>query len=241
MPSPSRAVVLVPTYNERENVEPIARAILAAAPRVEVMIIDDNSPDGTGRVADELAATEPRVRVLHRAAKEGLGRAYLAGFRRALDEGYDVIIQMDADFSHDPKYLPEMLARIETADVVVGSRNVEGGGTVNWGVGRQVLSKGGSLYARTILGVPVHDLTSGFKCFRREVLERIDLETVSCSGYAFQIELTWRTLRSGFRVNELPIIFVDRRVGRSKMSWPIFAEAVVKVWGMRLGGWKGAR
>lgn len=228
-----RALVVLPTYNEAENLRPITRAILEATPDVDILVVDDNSPDGTGRLADEIAGREPRVSVLHRPGKQGLGKAYLAGFEVARQAGYELVIEMDADFSHDPKYLPEMIARMERADLVVGSRNIEGGGAINWGVGRQVLSKGGSLYARTILGVPVHDLTTGFKCFRREVLDALELETVTSTGYSFQIELTYRTIRAGFRVEEMPIVFVDRRVGRSKMSRAIFAEALWRVWAMR--------
>jgi dolichol-phosphate mannosyltransferase len=198
-----------------------------------VLIIDDNSPDGTGQLADGIAAREPRVKVLHRAGKEGLGKAYLAGFEWALGHGYDLILEMDADFSHDPKYLPGMLEAARSADLVLGSRNIPGGGTVNWGVGRKIISRGGSFYARTILGIPVRDLTGGFKCFHRKVLESIDLPTVECSGYAFQIELTFRALRRGFRVVEFPIVFVDRRVGQSKMSKRIVLEALGKVWSIR--------
>ena len=231
------ALVCLPTYEERENLAPIVAGILAATPDVDVLVIDDNSPDGTGRLADELAAREPRVHVLHRAGKQGLGRAYLAGFDWALARGYAYVLEMDADFSHDPRYLPVLLGRARTdADLVLGSRYVPGGGTVNWGVGRKLISRGGSLYARTILGVRVRDLTGGFKCFRREVLEAIDLPTVECSGYAFQIELTYRALRRGFRVVEVPIVFADRRVGQSKMSRRIVLEAVRKVWSIRRSG-----
>jgi dolichol-phosphate mannosyltransferase len=238
---PPRALVCLPTYEERENVEPITRAILDAAPEVDVLVIDDNSPDGTGAIADAIAAREPRVHVLHRAGKEGLGKAYLAGFAWGLERGYPLLLEMDADFSHNPRYLPAMLARARDADLVLGSRNVKGGGTLHWGLGRKLLSRGGSLYARTILGVPVRDLTGGFKCFRREVLEAIDLATVQCSGYAFQIELTFRAWRRGFRVVEMPIVFEDRRVGASKMSRRIVLEAVRKVWTIRLGGFGGSR
>jgi len=233
--SPDRlgALVCLPTYDEKENVVPMVEAILAATPHVDVLVIDDNSPDGTGQLADAVAAREPRVKVLHRAGKEGLGKAYLAGFEWALGQGYELILEMDADFSHDPKYLPGMLEAARGADLVLGSRNVPGGGTVNWGLGRKFISRGGSLYARTILGIPVRDLTGGFKCFRRKVLESIDLPTVECSGYAFQIELTFRALRRGFRVVELPIVFVDRRVGQSKMSKRIVLEALRKVWSIR--------
>jgi len=228
-----RALVCLPTYNERDNVGPITAAILDATPEVDVLVIDDGSPDGTGALADAIAVREPRVKVLHRPGKEGLGKAYLAGFAWALARGYALVLEMDADFSHHPKYLPEMLRRARDADLVLGSRNVKGGGTVNWGVGRKLLSRGGSFYARAILGLPVRDLTGGFKCFRREVLEAIDLPSVQCSGYAFQIELTYRAIRKGFRVVELPIVFEDRRVGQSKMSRRIVLEAITKVWSIR--------
>jgi dolichol-phosphate mannosyltransferase len=235
------ALICLPTYNECDNVGPITAAILAATPDVDVLVIDDSSPDGTGALADAIAAREPRVNVLHRPAKEGLGKAYLAGFAWALARGYELVLEMDADFSHDPRYLPGMLRAAGEADLVLGSRNVEGGGTVNWGVGRRLLSRGGSLYARTILGLPVRDLTGGFKCFRREVLEAIDLPSVQCSGYAFQIELTYRALRKGFRVVEVPIVFEDRRVGQSKMSRRIVLEAIAKVWSIRLSRYPGGQ
>jgi dolichol-phosphate mannosyltransferase len=229
------ALVCIPTYNERDNLEPITRAVLAADPRVDILVVDDNSPDGTGKLADELAAKEPRIRVLHREKKQGLGRAYLHAFRVALDAGYTHIIEMDADFSHDPRYLPTLLdTALGGADLVLGSRYVTGGGTVNWGVGRKIISRGGSLYARTILGVGTRDLTGGFKCFHRRVLESIDLEAVKSTGYAFQIELTYRSLKKGFTVKEIPIVFEDRRVGQSKMSRKIFLEALTMVWKLRL-------
>ena len=227
------AVVCLPTYNERDNVERICEAILEATPAVEVLVIDDNSPDGTGEIADRLAGREPRVKVLHRAGKEGLGKAYLAGFAWALEKGYRLVLEMDADFSHDPRYLPEMLRAAAHADLVLGSRYAPGGGTVDWGLGRRLLSRGGSLYARTILGLGVRDLTGGFKCFRREVLLAIDLASVSCTGYAFQIELTYRAVRRGFRVVEVPIVFADRKAGESKMSKRIVLEALRKVWAIR--------
>ncbi len=235
--TPARpALVCLPTYNEAENLGPIVEAILAATPEADVLVIDDDSPDGTGRLADQMAAREPRVKTLHRPGKEGLGKAYLAGFAWALERGYALVLEMDADFSHDPGYLPAMLDKARQVDLVLGSRNVPGGGTVNWGLGRRLLSRGGSLYARLILGLPVRDLTGGFKCFRREVLEAIDLSTVECSGYAFQIELTYRAIRKGFRVAEIPIVFVDRRAGQSKMSRRIVLEAVSKVWSIRFSG-----
>ncbi|MBK7859519.1 MAG: polyprenol monophosphomannose synthase [Archangiaceae bacterium] len=229
------ALVIIPTYNERDNVSAITAAALAADPRLDVLIVDDNSPDGTGQIADELAAKEPRVQVLHRAKKEGLGRAYLHAFAWGLERGYEYLIEMDADFSHDPKYLAPMLNEAEGgADLVIGSRYVDGGGTVNWGPGRKLLSRGGSLYARTILGVPLRDLTAGFQCFRRAVLQAIDLNAVKSSGYAFQIELKYRTLKAGFRVKEIPILFEDRRVGQSKMSRKIFVEGLTMVWKLKL-------
>lgn len=228
------ALVIVPTYNERENLGPITTAILAADPRIDILVCDDNSPDGTGQLADELAAKEPRIKVMHRAKKEGLGRAYLAAFRWALEHKYDFIIEMDADFSHDPKYLPKLIdtARDE-ADVAVGSRYVEGGGTVNWGIGRQIISRGGSMYVRTILGVPLRDTTAGFKCFNRRVLEGINLDEVQSSGYGFQVELSYRALKKGYTIKEIPIVFEDRRVGQSKMSKKIFIEAMRMVWKLR--------
>jgi dolichol-phosphate mannosyltransferase len=231
----NRALVCIPTYNEADNLEPITQAVLKAEPRVDILVVDDNSPDGTGKLADALAAKEPRIRVLHREKKEGLGRAYLAAFRWALAEGYTYIIEMDADFSHDPRYLPGLLDAAEAdADLVLGSRYVTGGGTVNWGIGRKAISRGGSLYARTILGVGINDLTGGFKCFHRRVLESIELDAVKSTGYAFQIELTYRTLKKGFTVREIPIVFEDRRVGQSKMSRKIFLEALTMVWKLRL-------
>ena len=226
-----RACVVLPTYDERENLPEIVPAILAASAMLDVLVVDDNSPDGTGRIADELARHDPRIHVLHRPKKEGLGPAYLAGFAQALGAGYARILEMDADFSHDPARLPALLGA--DADLVLGSRYVPGGSTENWGFGRRMLSRGGSLYARTILGVPVHDLTGGFKCFRRKVLESIDLPSVRTTGYAFQIELTYRTIKRGFQVVEVPITFIDRRVGHSKMTTGIVAEALWKVWQLR--------
>ena len=232
-----KALICLPTYDEKENLGPMVAAVLAAAPQADILVIDDNSPDGTGQLADALAAREPRVQVLHRAGKEGLGKAYLAGFAWALARDYGLVLEMDCDFSHDPRHLPELLAAAEEADLVLGSRYVKGGGTVNWGLGRKLISRGGSLYARTILGLSVRDLTGGFKCFRREVLEGIDLRSVQCTGYAFQIELTYRAARRGFKIREVPITFVDRRVGHSKMSRRIVLEAIRKVWSIRLSGW----
>lgn len=229
----ARAVVLLPTYNEIDNLPRIVPAILDAAP-VDLFILDDNSPDGTGAMADKLAAGNPRIHVVHRANKQGLGAAYLDGFARALAAGYDRILEMDADFSHPPGHLNEMLRLANDYDVVLGSRWVKGGGTRNWPWRRQVISRLGSLYARTILGVSVRDLTGGFKCFRREVLEGIDLSSITTTGYAFQIEMTYRALKRGFKVVETPIIFVEREQGVSKMSRRIVVEAVVKVPKLRL-------
>lgn len=219
-------VVLIPTYNEADNIEGIVRSVLAVAP-VDVMVLDDGSPDGTGHIADRLAAENPRVTVLHRPQKEGLGRAYLAGMQLALDRGYQRICEMDADFSHPPEVLPVLLAAAEHADVALGSRNIPGGGTKNWPMHRRLISRGGSFYARRILGVSTRDLTGGFKVFNRRVLEAIDLPSVRSNRYAFQIEMTYRTLRKGFTVREVPFVFVERASGVSKMSRRIVLEAVV--------------
>jgi dolichol-phosphate mannosyltransferase len=236
----SRVLIVTPTYNERENLETFVARLHEAAPSVDVLVVDDSSPDGTGELADTLAARDPRIRVKHRAGKLGIGTAYIAGFEYALAEGYDIVFEMDTDLSHDPRYVPDFLRAIEGgADVVIGSRNIAGGGVEGWGVGRHVLSKGGSLYSRSILGLRVRDLTSGYKAFTRRALEGIDLRSVRSEGYSFQIELTYRALRRGFRVTEVPIIFVDRRAGQSKMSRRIFAEAVVMVWKLRLDALRG--
>ena len=227
----ARAVVCLPTYNERENLEPIVRALAEVldTSRDRVLVIDDASPDGTGEVADRLAAELAWVSVLHRERKDGLGPAYVAGFRRALAEGAELVLEIDCDFSHDPEDVPRLIAAAKDADLVLGSRYVRGGGTENWGLGRRFVSRGGSLYARLILGVGVRDLTGGFKCFRRAALEAIDLDALAARGYAFQIETTYRVLRAGLRVQEIPIRFVDRRVGESKMTRSIVAEAIWKV------------
>jgi dolichol-phosphate mannosyltransferase len=218
------AVVCLPTYNERENLEAMLRAL--GGKDVHVLVIDDSSPDGTGELADRLAETLDYVSVLHRPEKEGLGPAYLAGFRRALADGAELVLEMDCDFSHDPNDLPRLVAAAADADLVLGSRYVDGGAVDNWGKARRLVSRGGCWYARTVLGVDVRDLTGGFKCFRREVLEAIDLDTVHSQGYAFQVELTYRALSMGFRVKEIPIVFTDRRVGQSKMSRRIVVEAM---------------
>jgi dolichol-phosphate mannosyltransferase len=235
-----RACVCLPTYNERENLEPMLRALAdVLGPDDRVLVIDDNSPDGTGELADRLAAELGFVDVLHRPRKNGLGPAYLAGFRRALDAGAELVLELDCDFSHDPADVPRLLAAAETTDLVLGSRYVPGGGIENWGVIRRAISAGGSLYARLVLGVPIRDLTGGFKCFRRAVLEAISLNDVRSRGYAFQIELTYRAIRKGFRVEEVPIRFVDRAVGGSKMSRAIVLEAIWKVPLLRLAAVRG--
>jgi dolichol-phosphate mannosyltransferase len=227
------ATVCLPTYNERENLEPMLRALAPLS--VRVLVIDDNSPDGTGEIADRLAAELDFVSVLHRPQKEGLGPAYLAGFRHALADGADYVLEVDCDFSHDPADIPRLIAACDDgADLALGSRYVAGGGTANWGIARRIVSWGGSFYARTMLGVRIRDLTGGFKCFRRVVLETVDLDAIESRGYAFQIETTYRALRKGFRVVEVPIRFVDRTEGQSKMSRSIFLEAVWKVPLLRL-------
>lgn len=236
-----RALIVTPTYNERENLAPFLEGVFRWAPRANVLVVDDNSPDGTGRIADEIAARDPRVSVMHRAGKLGLGSAYREAFARGLADGrYDFFFEMDTDLSHDPQYLPQFERALHAgADVVIGSRNIPGGGVEGWGFGRHVLSKGGSLYSRTILGLGVRDLTSGYKAFRRRALEAIELPTVRSEGYSFQIEMTYRLLRKGFRVEEIPIVFVDRRQGASKMSRKIFAEAIGVVWKLRSDALRG--
>ena len=230
------AWLVLPTYNEAENLEPLVAAALANLPdSARVLVVDDNSPDGTGQLADRLAAAEARIEVLHRARKEGLGPAYVAGFRQALDAGASRILEMDSDFSHDPADLGRLLAATETADVAIGSRYVPGGGVENWSALRQGISRGGSAYARLVLGLPIRDLTGGFKCFRREVLEAIDLDAISARGYAFQVEMTYRAAQLGFRVVEVPITFRERRAGASKMSRSIVLEAAWRVPQLRLG------
>ena len=230
-----RILICLPTYNERENLESMVRAIGSLGLEgLEVLVIDDTSPDGTGDIAERLANELPWVHVLHRERKEGLGPAYLAGFRRALELGADFVFEMDCDFSHDPADVPRLTAAAEDADLALGSRYVEGGGTRNWGLVRRFISRGGSLYAQVLLQLGIRDLTGGFKCYRRTVLETIDLDAITSRGYAFQIETTYRTLRAGFRVVEMPIVFADREVGGSKMSRAIVLEAIWKVPILRL-------
>jgi dolichol-phosphate mannosyltransferase len=236
---PGPVWVVVPTYNELDNLEPLVAATRAAlsgcAPDHVLLVVDDNSPDGTGRLADSLAERDPHVQVLHRPRKQGLGQAYVAGFRHALDHGAELVIEMDADFSHEPSYLPELIAAAADADLVLASRYVAGGAVRNWGPVRRLVSRGGCWYARVVLGVGVRDLTGGFKCWRREVLEAIEFESVRSQGYAFQVELTYRALRAGFRVVEVPFTFTERRVGSSKMSRRIVLEAIWMVPLLRFG------
>jgi len=239
---PPSVWLVLPTYDEAENIEPIVAAAGERLPAgARLLIVDDNSPDGTGRIADRLAAGHDRVEVLHREAKQGLGPAYVEGFRRALDGGAELVAQMDADFSHDPADLPRLIEAAAGADLVLGSRYVEGGSVTDWGPVRRLVSRGGSTYARRVLGVGVHDLTGGYKVFRRRALEAIDLDTIASQGYAFQVETTYRAIRAGLRVVELPIAFSDRRVGESKMSGAIVAEAALRVPLMRaFGSGRGA-
>jgi dolichol-phosphate mannosyltransferase len=235
-----RVLVVVPTYNERPNLPLIVPSILEQDPRIEVLVVDDNSPDGTGEIADDLARADPRVHVLHRPEKAGLGTAYLAGFRWALARDYQFIFEMDADFSHDPKFLRDFLAAAESADLVIGSRYNHGVNVVNWPISRLLLSIGANHYARLVTGLPVTDSTGGFKCFRREVLESIDLDRVRSNGYAFQIEMSFRAWKKGFRLVEIPIVFTDRTEGHSKMSKRIVREAIWMVWWLRLRALLGA-
>ena len=227
-------LVVIPTYEERDNLEPIVARVHAAVPTADVLVVDDGSPDGTGELADKLAAQDPRIRVLHRREKSGLGSAYLAGFAEALRGDHQVVVEMDADGSHAPEDLPALLARLDDADVVIGSRYVPGGKVLNWPLHRQWLSRSANLYARLALGVSIRDLTAGYRAYRRQVLEELDLDQVSSQGYCFQVDMTWRAIQAGFRVREVPITFVQRERGSSKMSGAIVAEALVKVtgWGL---------
>jgi dolichol-phosphate mannosyltransferase len=242
-PSSSRAaeiegagsLIVTPTYNERENLPLFVESVLAVVPKAHILVVDDNSPDGTGQLATEMAAKDDRISVLLRPGKLGLGTAYIDAFRSKLDAGYKYFFEMDTDLSHDPAYLPDFLRALQNgADVVAGSRNIPGGGVEGWGLGRHLLSKGGSLYSRMILGVGVRDLTTGYKAFTRRALEAIDVASVRSNGYSFQIEMTYRALKAGLKVVEVPIIFVDRRAGQSKMSRKVFLEAVGVVWKLRL-------
>ena len=230
-----RCLVIVPTYNERENLREIVDRVLEQGPHFNLLVVDDNSPDGTGELADQLAAENPRVSVLHRAGRMGLGTAYIEGFQFGITAGYDYLFEMDADFSHDPSYLPRFLERMgEGYDVVIGSRNIAGGGVRNWPLSRRLLSRGGSLYAGMMLGLTVTDATGGFKCFKRQVLQALDLGAIRSNGYSFQIEVNYRCQQLGFRIGEIPIIFVDRTRGKSKMSRGIILEAVKMTWKLKL-------
>lgn len=230
-----KTLIVIPTYNEIENLEPLIKTVLEKTPStVFVLVVDDGSPDGTGQLADRIsAASQGRVSVLHRSKKLGLGTAYVNGFHWGLERGFEALIEMDADFSHDPKYLPQVLELLKTNDVVIGSRYVEGGGTVNWGIGRKILSRGGSLYARTILGAPIRDFTGGFNAWKAPVLKAVSLETLRSDGYSFQIELKYRAFLKKFKWTEFPIIFADRKVGKSKMNKKIVFEALRRIWSFR--------
>lgn len=229
-----RILVVVPTYNERESLQPVLRRLRSAVPEADVLVADDDSPDGTGKLADELAAADPQLHVLHRTAKEGLGAAYIAGFRWGMERGYDVLIEMDADGSHPPEHLPRLLAALADADLVLGSRWVPGGEVRNWPLQRKLLSRGANTYTRLMLGIPLHDATAGFRAFRRPVLDNLGLDEVASQGYCFQIDLALRAWRRGFRVAEVPITFSEREFGRSKMSREIVTEALLRVttWGL---------
>ena len=230
-----KTLIIIPTYNEYENLRPLLEQIYTYAPASDILIVDDNSPDGTGKLADEIQAENQQVKVMHRTGKLGLGTAYIAGFKYAVEHQYDAAFEMDADFSHDPRYLPDFLREIEYADLVIGSRYVKGGGTPNWSPLRRFISGGGNIFARFMLGIPVHDCTAGFRCYRREVLESIDLDTIESQGYAFQVELAYRVYKHDYKIVETPIIFQDRRVGKSKMSRAIFLEGFTWVIRARFG------
>ncbi len=236
-----KTLIIIPTYNEYDNMRPLLDQIFTYAPASDILIVDDNSPDGTGKLADEISAQNPRMHVMHRAGKLGLGTAYIAGFKYAVEHQYDAAFEMDADFSHDPRYLPDFLRAIESADLVIGSRYVAGGGTPNWSLLRRFISGGGNIFARAMLGLPIHDCTAGYRCYRRQVLESIDLESIESQGYAFQVELAYRVYKRGFKIVETPIIFLDRRVGKSKMSRAIFLEGFTWVVRARLGKTSASR
>jgi dolichol-phosphate mannosyltransferase len=229
-----RALIIFPTYNEKDNIEKIVHAVLPLDARIHVLIVDDNSPAGTGQIADRLAANEPKGKVLHRIKKEGLGKAYIAGFRWAIENGFDYIFEMDADFSHGPEYLRDFLREIQQYDVVIGSRYISGVNVINWPMARLLLSYYANAYTRIVTGPPLRDATGGFKCFRREVLEAINLDEVHGTGYVFQIEMSMRAWKKGFKIKEIPIVFVDRVAGTSKMSKKIMREAIWLVWLLRV-------
>jgi dolichol-phosphate mannosyltransferase len=235
-----RTLVVTPTYNEKDNLPRFVAAVRAGLPEADIMIVDDASPDGTGDLADALASKDASVRVTHRPGKLGLGTAYVEAFTRGVAEGYDRFIEMDADLSHDARYLPQIVDALDAGyDVVIGSRNIPGGGVEGWGFGRHFISKGGSMYSRAILGLGVRDLTSGYKAYTRRALEAIDMPSIHSNGYSFQIEMTYRALRRGMSVKEIPIVFVDRELGKSKMSRKIFLEAVAMVWKLRFDALSG--
>lgn len=231
--STDRVLVIIPTYNEADNIGPITERLLSAVPDVHVLVVDDGSPDGTGEIADKFAAADDRIQVLHRSTKAGLGAAYVAGFRLGLEAGYDVLVEMDADGSHAPEQLPRLLAALAHADLVLGSRWVPGGHVDNWPKSRELISRGGNLYTRIALGIDLKDATGGYRAYRRAVLQTIDLDSVASQGYCFQVDLAWRAIQAGFRVVEVPISFADRQVGESKMSSNIVREALLRVteWG----------
>lgn len=231
-----KSLVVIPTYNEKDNIERLAKAIFDLGQAIDILIVDDNSPDGTGQIADRLSGEDSRIHVLHRPAKLGLGSAYIEGFRFALGQDYDLVFEMDADFSHDPSFIPAFLEQARQCDVVLGSRYIQGVNVINWPMSRLLLSYFANLYTRVITGLPIRDATGGFKCFRREVLESIDLDRVKSDGYSFQIEVTFQCWKKGFRICEIPIIFYERQKGHSKMSKKIVREAVVMVWRLRLMG-----
>lgn len=234
MSKPQRALIIFPTYNEAENIEKIVHAVLPLDPRINVLIVDDSSPDGTGEIADRMVAADSNINVLHRGKKEGLGRAYLAGFKWAIERKYDFIFEMDADFSHGPEYIRDFLKEIQEHDLVLGSRYISGVNVINWPMSRLLLSYFANVYTRIVTGMPFRDATGGFKCFRREVLEALDLDAVTASGYSFQIEMSMRAWKKGFSIKEIPIVFVDRTAGESKMSKKIMREAIWMVWLLRL-------
>ena len=228
-----KTLVIIPTYKERENIERIVPQVLEQDPSIHILVVDDGSPDGTGEIADQMAKSNDRIHVLHRREKGGLGTAYIAGFKYALKEGYDLILEMDCDFSHDPKSLPEFLEAIRDADLVLGSRYISGVNVINWPMSRLLLSYYANVYSRWVTGLPVRDATGGFKCYRREVLQAINLDKVRSNGYSFQIEMSFRAWKKGFKIKEIPIIFVDRKAGQSKMSKKIVREAIWMVWRLR--------
>ena len=235
----SKTLVVIPTYNEKQNIEIILERVLGAGPDIEVVVVDDNSPDRTADLVTAAAANNPRLHLIKREGKQGLGTAYIAGFKYALKAGATLVMQMDADLSHDPRYIPDMLEAVKSHDLVIGSRYIKGVNVINWPMERLILSYMANVYTRVITAMPVHDATGGFKCFRREVLEAIELDDVISDGYCFQIEMNFRAWRRGFRIKEVPIVFVDRHSGTSKMSKRIIWEAIYKVWILRLKGLMG--